>query len=180
MTLFSFLSDTILTHGNDNVNMNVLKYSEKRWLSTLFRSRGSRRKSQGQNGAHKRTAARMMSCRLTLFRMALFSFPYVTCSVGPVAPVGPVGPVTPVGPVAPVAPVGPVGPVGPVAPVGQRQSEPPLTPIAVSRQISTLVHMHGQHPHTLHRLYIVIILPPNGAERAFCGQCTHCPYFIIS
>ena len=42
MTLFSFLSDTILTHGNDNVNMNVLKYSEKRWLSTLFRSTDKR------------------------------------------------------------------------------------------------------------------------------------------
>lgn len=36
MTLFSFLSDTILTHGNDNVNMNVLKYSEKGGFPPCF------------------------------------------------------------------------------------------------------------------------------------------------
>lgn len=70
---------------------------KKKWLPTLFRSRGNRRKSQGQNGAHIRTAARM-SCRLTLFRMALFSFPYVTCSVAPVAPVAPAAPAAPVAP----------------------------------------------------------------------------------
>lgn len=64
----------------------------------------------------KGTAARM-SCRLTLFRMAFSCFPYVTCSVGPVAPAVPVAPVGPVGPVGPVAPVGPVTPVAPAVPV---------------------------------------------------------------
>ncbi len=96
---------------------------KKKWLPTLFRSRGNRRKSRGQNGARKRTAARM-GCRLTLFRMAFLCFPYVTCSVapvapwGPVEPCGPVGPCAPVGPVAPWMPCGPVAPVAPCAPVG--------------------------------------------------------------
>lgn len=70
-----------------------------------------------RNKIRKKTAARMMSCRLTLFRMALFCFPYITCSVGPVAPVAPVGPVGPVAPAVPVTPVGPVGPVAPAVPV---------------------------------------------------------------
>ena len=94
----------IVRHTTVSDSTRLKSYSEKRWLSTLFRSRGNRRKSQGQNGAHKRTAARM-SCRLTLFRMALFSFPYITCSV---VPVGPVMPVEPVVPVAPVSPRGPI------------------------------------------------------------------------
>ena len=101
---------------------------KKKWLPTLFRSRGNRRKSRGQNGARKRTAARM-GCRLTLFRMALFSFPYVTCSVGPVGPVAPVAPVAPVTPVAPVGPVAPVTPAGPVTPVG------PVAPVAPVGQV---------------------------------------------
>lgn len=137
----------IVRHTTVSDSTRLKSYSEKRWLSTLFRSRGNRRKSQGQNGAHKRTAARM-SCRLTLFRMALFSFPYITCSVGPVAPVVPV---TPVGPVAPVAPVAPLGPVGPV---GHTQPEPPFRTSTASdtRTAYSSEQMHGQQPHTQHLL----------------------------
>ena len=123
----------IVRHTTVSDSTRLKSYSEKRWLSTLFRSRGNRRKSQGQNGAHKRTAARM-SCRLTLFRMALFSFPYITCSVAPVGPVAPVAPVAPVGPVAPVTPVpvAPVGPVAPVAPVVPVGPVGPVTPVPVA------------------------------------------------
>lgn len=69
--------------------------------------------------------------------LLFFTFPYDTCSVGPVGPVGPVAPVTlkpmgPWGPVAPVAPVAPVGPVTPVAPVAPVTLIPmgPVAPVA--------------------------------------------------
>lgn len=128
----------IVRHTTVSDSTRLKSYSEKRWLSALFRRRGNRRKSRGQNGVRKRTAARM-GCRLTLFRMALFSFPYVTCSVAPVGPAGPVAPVAPVapaapagpaGPVAPVAPVGPAGPVAPVAPVAPAAPAGPVAPVA--------------------------------------------------
>lgn len=66
--------------------------------------------------------------------LLFFTFPYDTCSVGPVGPVAPVTlkPIGPWGPVAPVAPVAPVGPVTPVAPVAPVTLIPmgPVAPVA--------------------------------------------------
>lgn len=75
------------------------------WLSDIKNRKMCKKKRQN-----------IKFCRFLLFRMALFCFPYVTCSVGPVAPV-PVAPVAPVGPVGPRCPAGPCAPVGPAGPM---------------------------------------------------------------